>query len=139
MKSLVKVAILSSLTTAAVIYVLLAWKPLGEIRHAPVISWASSTASTAEPVAQPVADKVPISEDERNNIAVYQKTSSGVVNITSKSVAYTFFNQAVPPSGTGPGVFIDYAGHIVTNFHVIEDASSLEVTLADKSVHNARV
>jgi putative serine protease PepD len=60
------------------------------------------------------------------------------VNITSKTIAYTFFNQAVPQSGTGSGVIIDYAGHIVTNYHVVEGAESLEVTLADKSVHNAR-
>jgi len=140
MKNLIKVAILSSLTTVAVIYVLLAWKPLGEIRHSPIISWASSpSSSSAEPAFEKSPAKVPISEDEQNNIEVYQKTSPGVVNITSKSIAYTFFNQAVPQSGTGSGVIIDNAGHIVTNHHVIEDADSLEVTLADKSVHSARV
>ena len=139
MKSLIKVAILSSLTTAAVIYVLLAWKPLGDIQHSPIISWASYTPASQGTTPAPTSAKVPVSEDEQNNIEVYQKTSSGVVNITSKSIAYTFFNQAVPQSGTGSGVIIDYAGHIVTNHHVIEDANSLEVTLADKSVHNARV
>ena len=141
MKSMIKVAILTSVTTAAVIYVLLAWKPLGEIQNSPLVSWASSSAgssSSASPVPAPKGGNVPISEDELNNIEVYQKTNSGVVNITSKSTVYTIFYE-VPQSGSGSGVIVDNAGHIVTNHHVIKDAEQLEVTLADKSTHSARV
>ena len=42
-------------------------------------------------------------------------------------------------SGTGSGAVIDDQGHIVTNFHVVRDAESLEVTLPDKSKHEAKV
>ena len=138
---MIKVAILTSVTTAAVIYVLLAWKPLGEIQNSPLVSWASSSAgssSSASPAPAPKGGNVPISEDELNNIEVYQKTNSGVVNITSKSTVYTIFYE-VPQSGSGSGVIVDNAGHIVTNHHVIKDAEQLEVTLADKSTHSARV
>ena len=42
-------------------------------------------------------------------------------------------------SGTGSGAVIDDQGHIVTNFHVVRDAETLEVTLPDKSKHEAKV
>src|SRR5207249_12232444 len=42
-------------------------------------------------------------------------------------------------SGTGSGAVIDDQGHIVTNFHVVRGAETLEVTLPDKSKHEARV
>ena len=139
MKSMLKVAILTSVTTAALIYVLLAWQPFGAIQSPPLVSRASSSSSSSSgPVPLPKGGNVPLSEDELNNIEVYQKTNSGVVNITSKSTVYTIFYE-VPQSGSGSGVIVDNAGHIVTNHHVVKDAEQLEVTLADKSTHTARV
>jgi putative serine protease PepD len=145
MKSLIKVAILTSVTTAALIYVLLEWRPLGDLRSSPLVTWASSSSSTgsasstAGPLPGPKGGRVPISEDELNNIEVYQKTNTGVVNITSASVAYDIFYRPIPQSGVGSGVIIDTLGHIVTNHHVIQDADQLEVTLADKSSYIARI
>jgi S1-C subfamily serine protease len=145
MKSLIKVAILTSVTTAALVYVLLEWRPLGDIHDSPLVSWASSSSSprssssTASPLPEPKGGHVPISEDELNNIEVYQKTNTGVVNITSASVAYDIFYRRIPQSGVGSGVIIDDKGHIVTNHHVIQDADQLEVTLADKSTYTAKV
>jgi len=147
MKSLIKVAILTSVTTAALVYVLLEWRPFGDIRNSPLVTWASSsssprsssTSSTASPLPEPKGGRVPISEDELNNIEVYQKTNTGVVNITSASVAYDIFYRRIPQSGVGSGVIIDDKGHIVTNHHVIQDADQLEVTLADKSTYTAKV
>jgi S1-C subfamily serine protease len=58
-------------------------------------------------------------------------------------VAYDFFLRPVPQSGTGSGAIFDNLGHIVTNYHVIEVADvrggSIEVTLADKTKHPARI
>lgn len=142
MKSLIKVAILTSMTTAALVYVLLEWHPLGDVRQSPLVSWAASpaaTSSSTSPLAEPKNTPGSYSDDEINNIDVYQRTSSGVVNITSTSTAYTFFNQAIPQTGTGSGVIIDNAGHIVTNHHVIENAENVVVTLADKSTFKAKV
>jgi S1-C subfamily serine protease len=39
--------------------------------------------------------------------------------------------QAVPQQGSGSGFIFDDQGHIITNFHVIENAEELEVTLSD--------
>jgi putative serine protease PepD len=138
MKSLIKVAILSSITTAALVFVLLEWRPFGDFQRSPLISWASPSPSPASPLPEPKGGTTALSEDELNNIEVYQKTSAGVVNITSTSMIETFF-YSIPKSGTGSGVIIDKEGHIVTNDHVIEDANSLIVTLADKSFYTARV
>ncbi|OLE89373.1 MAG: hypothetical protein AUG08_04355 [Acidobacteria bacterium 13_1_20CM_2_55_15] len=81
-----------------------------------------------------------LSEEERNNIEIYQRYSPGVVNITTTTIGYDFFLRPVPmESGTGSGAVIDDQGHIVTNFHVVRGAETLEVTLPDKSKHEARV
>ena len=136
MKNLLKVAFLSTLMTAAVVYVILEWKPLrSEFSRPPEVSWASTPAgiTTAVPLAG-------LSEEERNNIEIYQRYSPGVVNITTTTIGYDFFLRPVPmESGTGSGAVIDDQGHIVTNFHVVRGAETLEVTLPDKSKHEARV
>jgi S1-C subfamily serine protease len=81
-----------------------------------------------------------LGDEERNNVDIYQRYSSGVVNITTSTIGYDFFLRPVPmESGTGSGAVIDDQGHIVTNFHVVRDAETLEVTLPDKSKHDAKV
>ncbi len=73
--------------------------------------------------------------DEQNAIEIFRKSAPSVVYITSIEVRRNFFNLNVYeiPSGTGSGFVWDTDGHIVTNYHVISDASRLEVTLADHS------
>jgi S1-C subfamily serine protease len=134
MKNLIKVAFLSSIITAAMVYVLLEWKPLrGELSRPPEVSWASPTATTTTPTP-PAA----LSDEEKNNIDVYQRYSGGVVNITTTTLAYDFFLRPVPTeSGTGSGAIIDDQGHIVTNHHVVRGAERIEVTLPDKSKQDA--
>ncbi len=74
-----------------------------------------------------------ITQDEANNIQVYQRVGPGVVNIVSVVVKYDFFYNPIPQKGTGSGAVIDEKGYIITNSHVIQNARSLEVTLADGS------
>jgi S1-C subfamily serine protease len=76
--------------------------------------------------------------DEAINIRVYRSASPAVVNITTTAVAYDFFLNPIPKEGTGSGAIIDRAGYILTNFHVIDGARRLEVTLADGSKWSAR-
>lgn len=78
-------------------------------------------------------------KEEKRNIDIYEKVRAGVVNITSVSVSYDFFYRPVPVSGVGSGVIIDKKGHIVTNYHVIENARKLEVALDDGSRFAAKV
>jgi S1-C subfamily serine protease len=93
-----------------------------------------------EPFTRPheIQAAVAFTPDEEINIRVYRAASPAVVNITTTAMAYDFFLNPVPKEGTGSGAIIDRSGHILTNFHVIEGARRLEVTLADGSKWPAR-
>jgi S1-C subfamily serine protease len=77
--------------------------------------------------------------EEQNNIEVYHKVIPSVVNITTKTVAYDFFYGPVPEQGQGSGFIIDKQGHVLTNYHVVGDASQVEVTLHNKKTYKAVV
>ncbi|HZI51117.1 MAG TPA: trypsin-like peptidase domain-containing protein [Terriglobia bacterium] len=148
MKTSIKVAFLSSLTTAALVYVILEWRPLRtEGSRAPGVTWAEPGALPAEPASAPAAPAVaagPLSADEENNIDIYRKYSAGVVNITSTVLAQASRFQVVPVEvGTGSGLILDGNGNIVTNDHVIgpslRTGGGLEVTLADKTKYQAKI
>ncbi len=76
---------------------------------------------------------------EQNNIAVYKKALPSVVNITSTVVRFDFFYGAVPEQGQGSGFILDKQGHILTNFHVVSNARTVEVTLYNKHQYKAKV
>ena len=74
------------------------------------------------------------STDEQENIQIYEKSSRAIVNISNFTVNYDFFYRAIPTeSGSGTGFIIDKSGIIVTNYHVVENAKKLLVTLSDNS------
>jgi S1-C subfamily serine protease len=77
--------------------------------------------------------------EEQQNIAVYKKALSSVVNITSTAVSFDFFYGSVPQQGQGSGFILDKQGHILTNNHVIDNAQRVEVTLSDKHKYKANV
>lgn len=72
-------------------------------------------------------------------IAVYKAVSPSVVNITNRSYAYSIFGQVVPQEGSGSGFIYDTEGHIITNYHVIENAQELLVTFSTGQVYAAEV
>jgi S1-C subfamily serine protease len=80
-----------------------------------------------------------VTEEEKNNISVYEKAADGVVNITSIAVQMDFFFNPFPSQGSGSGSIIDMRGHILTNHHVVANAQKLEVTLADESKWPAKL
>ena len=72
--------------------------------------------------------------DEQENIRIYEKSSRAVVNISNIAVNYDFFYRAIPAeSGSGTGFIISESGIIITNYHVVENASKLVVTLSNNS------
>jgi len=80
-----------------------------------------------------------VTEDEKNNIAIYERVADGVVNVTSIAVQMDFFFNVFPTQGSGSGSIIDTKGHILTNHHVVANAQKLEVTLADGSKWPAKL
>jgi S1-C subfamily serine protease len=87
-------------------------------------------------VCTPLA--VALTEDEKNNIDLYERLAPGVVNITSTVIEHDFFLNVIPRKGTGSGSIIDPRGYILTNEHVIGDGK-LEVTLADGKKYKAKL
>ena len=77
--------------------------------------------------------------DEQNNIEIYRTLSPGVVNIHSTSYARDFFGFVEPQEGSGSGSIIDHEGNILTNYHVVERAQKLSVSLGGQKVYQARV
>jgi len=56
------------------------------------------------------------------------KVGPAVVSIVTETVSYNWFYQAVPETGAGTGIIISPDGWILTNNHVVEDATKLTVT-----------
>ena len=76
---------------------------------------------------------------ERRVIELYDRVAPSVVNITTQTLRRTFFFEIVPQEGSGSGFVIDTEGHILTNFHVIENAERIEVGFGDELILPAQV
>lgn len=86
------------------------------------------------------ADITPYTEDERENINVYEQLNEAVVNITTETVAINWFLEPVPQDGgSGSGSIIDTRGYVLTNNHVIENAYKIFINLADGSQYEGKV
>ncbi|HET97376.1 MAG TPA: trypsin-like serine protease [Desulfurivibrio alkaliphilus] len=90
---------------------------------------------------RPVVARGDLAEAEKTSIEIFRSSSPAVVFITTIELRRSLFTLNVYelPRGTGSGFIWDQQGHIVTNFHVIEDANRVEVTLADQSSWPGRV
>jgi len=66
--------------------------------------------------------------EEQRVISVYQRTSTAVVNITTQVLRHSFFYGLIPEEGSGSGFVYDHDGRIITNYHVVADASEIVVS-----------
>ena len=91
---------------------------------------------------------VPTASSRLSVGAIYKKVNAGVVEITATSngtsgdAPFPFGDQQGGDGGQqaqGSGFVYDSAGHVVTNYHVVQGATSLTVTLADGSTYDATV
>lgn len=105
----------------------------------PSRSGVIESAALAQPPNEGQIDNEDFSPEERTNIAVYERTNRSVVNITTRSVQTDdFFMFSVPRDGTGSGCVLDKKGHILTNYHVIDGARRVVITLYDTTIHEAK-
>jgi len=79
-----------------------------------------------------------LTEDESINVRIYRQVSPAVANILTKATQYDFFMDPIPVEGAGSGFVIDPRGYILTNYHVVEGAQSIEVVLGDQSRYPAK-
>jgi S1-C subfamily serine protease len=98
-----------------------------------------STPAEVTAVAPLVEERPAAFALEEQIIAVYDAASPAVVNITSRSYTTDMFMGTVPQSGTGSGFVYDRLGHIVTNFHVVEDAEEVTVTFSNGQSYKAEI
>jgi S1-C subfamily serine protease len=98
---------------------------------------ATPASATAQATELPLRELATL--EEQQFAQIYEDVGSSVVNITNRSYTYDWFMQPVPQEGTGSGFAYDSMGHIITNYHVIEGAEELYVTLADGSTFPAKI
>jgi S1-C subfamily serine protease len=85
-----------------------------------------------------IVEKTGQLSDEDINVTVYRDVSDSVVAVNTTTVSRSYFSFQ-PVKGTGTGFFISRSGNVLTNYHVIEGASKIEVTLSDKTKWPAKL
>lgn len=80
-----------------------------------------------------------LNEDERNTINIVEQTKNSVVFITNIQYISDFFSTEQVTRGSGSGFVWDNKGHIVTNYHVIEEGDLFNITLPNQEQRQARL
>lgn len=107
---------------------------------APVVPPTPVPTPVAASVIPPVEDDLALLEAEDRLISdLYQRVGPSVVHIAAQVITMDFFWGPLPSEGTGSGFVIDREGHILTNYHVVEDAQSVEVKLSDETQVTAQI
>ena len=98
---------------------------------------------------RPVASLPPVSAglapdeltpEERVYVSVYEQVNRSLVNITTKAVrGENLFQSEVAVEGAGSGSVLDQQGHVLTNYHVVEGATSIRVALYNGESFDARL
>lgn len=83
------------------------------------------------------AEMATMTPEEQTNVLVYETTNPSVANISTISVQQDFFMRQLQAQGSGSGAVLDPEGHIITNFHVVDGADQIEVTLASNNSYPA--
>jgi S1-C subfamily serine protease len=105
---------------------------------APVEAQPPVGAPNAAPMATP--DLSALTPDEQVNVFVYERVNRSVVNINTRGVSGTpLLMFEIVSEGEGSGSVIDREGHVLTNFHVVEGADQIHVTLFNGKTYDAKL
>jgi len=121
----------------------IAWETL-----TPAATLPPSASQLPQPTPTPIPEPPPVVtlspegtllELQSQVEAVYAAVGDSVVNIAVTSLAYDFFMNPVPQEGSGSGFIYDAEGHIVTNYHVVQDVTDIQVIFSDGNMLPATV
>jgi S1-C subfamily serine protease len=106
-----------------------------------VLLAASERPHAQDAAPRPVTPRGDLPPDERAVVELFDRAAPSVVHISTTSVMVDFFtlDEREVAEGTGSGVVWDDRGHVVTNFHVIQNAANAYVTLSNGSQYRARL
>jgi S1-C subfamily serine protease len=96
-------------------------------------------AEGANAAPRPVTPRGELAADEKTTIELFEKSRDSVVFITTKAQVQDFWSRNIfsVPRGTGSGFLWDESGHVVTNYHVVEDASEATIRLSNGKDYSA--
>lgn len=102
--------------------------------------WGERDPSSVNALPGPAAaNETTLDPTESENVRIYRQAAPAVANIVTRTVEYDFFFNPVPVEGAGSGFLIDTDGHILTNYHVVQGAQTIEVTLGDQSRYKGKL
>jgi S1-C subfamily serine protease len=107
----------------------------GVLIAAGVIRARAPQAGGGRAAPREVAPRGELHADEKATIALFRRAAGSVAYITTRAQQYDFWSRNVfeVPQGTGSAFVWDDQGHIVTNFHVVQNADVAEVALGDET------
>jgi S1-C subfamily serine protease len=102
-------------------------------RAARLWALAAALAAAAAPAAA-------LQAEEENTIRVFREASPSVVFVTNVAIGQNqYMDEFAIPQGAGSGFVWDKAGHVVTNFHVVQGGDAFLVTFDDQTQVQAKL
>jgi S1-C subfamily serine protease len=137
----------SALAGAVVTSILLHLPPGAAVAQQQAIERLPAQDFTGRSARSPVPERIStrldddeLTVEERVNVSVYENVNRSVVNINTKTARNdNLFMIEITGEGAGSGSVLDHQGHILTNYHVIEGAREIQVTLHDGKSYEARL
>lgn len=106
-----------------------------------LVNNAEEEAAEEEATLTPAAEPMPLgmTAQEQHTIRLFEQAAPSVCFITTSTLRRSYYSRNVQeiPSGSGSGFVWNKDGHIVTNYHVIQNADRATVTLSDGTTYEA--
>lgn len=89
----------------------------------------------------PLGERGDYTPEELHTIRLFERAAPSVCFITTSVARRDYYTRDITeiPAGSGSGFVWDKQGHVITNFHVVQKASSVLVTLADGAAYRAEL
>jgi 2-alkenal reductase len=99
-----------------------------------LVTWWFSASSP-----RTVTPRADLTQEEETTIKLFQSVSPSVVAVFGRQRPQSFFGEGESEVQTGSGIVWDAAGHVITNYHVIQGASQYAAHLASGQTVSVRV